>query len=108
MFQDWEKKIEGNPQVSSHLLWDINPAEIDWYAMKKLIVQRVLERGTVEDFYAIFRLYGGIEGVREIIKEIPAVLSPRDETFALRVFHLKKEDLQCYTRKRLREEHLNS
>jgi hypothetical protein len=108
MFQDWEKKTKGNRTISVHLLWDINRTNIDWQAMRKLVVQRVIERGTEEDFYAIFDLYGGIEGVREIVKEIPAVLSPKDETFALRVFHLKKEDLQCYTRKRLREEHLNS
>ena len=108
MFQDWEKKVKGKPAVSAHLLWDIDHAKIDWQAMRKLVVQRVIERGTEEDFYAIFSLYGGIEGVREIVKEIPAILSPKDETFALHVFRLKKEDLQCYTRKRLREEHLNS
>jgi hypothetical protein len=68
----------------------MDPAENDLYTMKRLVVQRVIERGTMEDFYAIFKLYGGIEGVKEIIKEIPAILSPRDETFALRVFHRKK------------------
>jgi hypothetical protein len=35
-------------------------------------------------------------------------MNPIDEAFVLHVFHLKKEDLQCYTRKQLRENYLNS
>ena len=34
-------------------------------------MQRILERGWLEDYYTGFNLYGGIEGFREIIKEIP-------------------------------------
>lgn len=58
-------------------------------------------------YYTGFNLYGGIEGFREIIKEIP-FLSPRDMNFACIVFDLKKEDLKCYTRKLSRERLLNS
>ena len=75
---------------------------------EKIVVQRVIERGNESDFYAIFKLYGGLKGVREIIKQIPSVFSPRNEAFILAVFDLKKEDLICYERKRLREQHLNS
>jgi len=111
MFQDWKEKIKNNPTVSSHLLWDVNISNMsadDWLKMKKLIVQRVIERGNESDFYAIFKLYGGPKGVREIIKQIPSVFTPRNEAFILTVFNLKKEDLVCYERKRLREQHLNS
>jgi hypothetical protein len=108
MFQDWKEKIQENPQLSPHLLWDIDQSNMDLDAMKKLIVQRVIERGWENDYYAIFKLYGGIDGVKQIIKELPVVLSPKDEAFVLSVFKLKKEDLQCYIRKQLREKHLNS
>ena len=70
-------------------------------------VQRIIERGWLKDFYAAFKLYGGIEGFREIIKEVPS-LSARDMNFVCVVFDLKKEDLKCYTRKLLRDQHLNS
>ena len=60
-----------------------------------------------KDFYAAFKLYGGIEGFREIIKEVPS-LSPRDMNFVCVVFNLKKEELKCYTRKLLRDRLLNS
>jgi hypothetical protein len=111
MFQEWESKIKDNPQVAKHLLWDVNTSNLsdeDWYNMRKLVVQRVIERGDENDFYAIFKLYGGPKGVREIIKQIRVVLSPEDEAFVRTVFNLKKEDLICYERKRLRELHLNS
>jgi len=111
MFQDWKTRIKDNPQVSEWLLWDINTSKMtaeSWQRMKLFVVQRVIELGKENDYYAIFRLYGGPEGVREIIKQIRSVLHPKDEAFVRTVFNLKKEDLICYERKRLREKHLNS
>ena len=106
MFQDWKTKIKDNPQVSLHLLWDVDKSQIDWDKMKYFVVQRVIERGDVDDFYAIFRLYGGPEGVREIVKKLPAFYDPRDEALARVLFDLKKKDLECYKRLRLRKERL--
>jgi hypothetical protein len=111
MFNDWKEKIQDNPQIFKGLLWDVNTSNMtdeDWQAMKLLVVQRVIERGDENDFYAIFKLYGGPEGVREIIKQIRAVLDPVDENFIRVIFDLKKEDLICYERKRLRNIYLSS
>ncbi|MDR1884189.1 MAG: hypothetical protein LBR26_15620 [Prevotella sp.] len=108
MFDDWKEKIKDNPEVSRHLLWEYDFDRIDWEEMKYTVVQRVIERGWMNDFYAIFRLYGGIAGVREIIKDLPEFQNPKDLSFVCNVFNLKKEDLLCYTRKRLREIHINS
>jgi hypothetical protein len=68
----------------------------------------VIERGWENDYYAVFNLYGGVKGVREMIKEISGQLHPKDEAFVCAVFNLKKEDLQCYTKKRLKAERLTS
>ena len=111
MFNDWKERIKENPQVNKSLLWDMKTSDMtdeDWQYMKLLVVERVIERGCENDYYAIFRLYGGPKGVREIIKQIRKVLDPVDEAFVRMVFNLKKEDLICYERKRLRELHLNS
>jgi len=107
MFHDWKDKIRNNPQLSPHLLWDINQSKIDWESMKTFIVQRVVERGDKDDFYAIFQLYGGPAGVREIVKKT-SFYDPRDEAMARVIFNLNKNDLECYKQKRLREKHLNS
>jgi len=111
MFQDWKDRIKDNPKVFEGLLWDVNTSEMtdeDWQNMKLLVVQRVIELGKENDYYAIFKLYGGPKGVREIIKQIRSVFSPVDEAFVRTVFNLKKDDLICYERKRLREKLLNS
>ncbi|WP_455620796.1 DUF6922 domain-containing protein [Parabacteroides sp.] len=105
IFDDYKKY--GACSVSPSLLWEYDLSDFDWWKSRKIVVQRILERGWLEDYYAGFNLYGGIEGFREIIKEIP-FLSPRDMNFACIVFDLKKEDLKCYTRKLLRERLLNS
>jgi len=111
MFDDWEERMKDNPQVSKVLLWDVNPSKLtddDLQRMKLLVVQRVIELGNESDYYAIFKLYGGKDGVREIIKQIRSMFSPIDEAFVRTVFNLKREDLICYERKRLREAYLNS
>lgn len=103
-----EYKKHGNIySISPTLLWEYDLSNFDWWKSRKIVVQRVLERGWLNDYYAAFHLYGGIEGFREIIKELPH-LNPREMNFACTVFNLKKEELQCYTRKRYREQLFNS
>lgn len=104
---DGYKEFTGDASVSPSLLWEYDLSRFDWWRMRKVVVQRIIERGWLNDFYAAFRLYGGIEGFREIIKEVP-ILSSRDMNFVCIVFDLKKEELKCYTRKLLREQLLNS
>lgn len=93
--------------LSPSLLWDYDLSCFDWWKSRKIVVQRVVERGWLSDYFAAFDLYGGIEGFRQIIKELPH-LSSRDMNFVCIAFDLKKEELSCYTRKLLREQRLSS
>jgi len=92
-----------NPQINNVLLWDYDLTSFDWTAMRKIVVQRVIERGREEDYLAIFSLYGGIESVRQIIKDEVPWLSPKDMSFVCKIFMLEKEDLKCYIRQQLKE-----
>ena len=96
-----------NPQINKALLWDYDLSSLDFAAMRRVIVQRVIERGREEDFLAIFNLYGGIEGVRQIIRDEVLWLEPKDMSFASKTFGLKKEDLKCYIRAQSRAKLLN-
>ncbi len=80
----------------------------DWEKCKQIVVERVIERGMDQDFYTIFRMYGGVEGVREIAKNIKHFRWPWDANFVSMVFDIKQEDMLCYKRKQLREALLNS
>ena len=79
-------------RIRESLLWEYDLSRFDWQAMRLIVVQRVVERGRMEDFYALLNMYG-IEGVRESIKEIP-VMSPKDMSFVCSVFDIKKEELK--------------
>ena len=105
IFDDWREKDIKN--ISRSLLWEYDLNNFDWNDMKVVVMQRVIERGWMDDFYAAINIYGGIDKVREIIKNIP-VLSEKDMNFVCAIFKLKKEDLKCYTRKQLREQLLSS
>lgn len=106
IFSDWRQKSKGL-QVSKSLLWEYDLTRFDWQRFRVIVMHRVVERGTMNDFYAAIRLYGGIAKVREIIKEIPT-LSDIDMNFVCSVFGLRKEQLRCYTRRLSRERLLNA
>lgn len=92
--------------VRSSLLWEYSIEDVDYDSMKTLIVQRVIERGRTEDFYAIINRFG-IEEIKNTIKQIP-YLSDKDIAFVCAIFELKKEDLKCYSKKQSKHQHWNS
>lgn len=103
LFSDWKNH---HTTISTSLLWEYDINTFDWNAMQSIVVQRVIERGWMDDFYAAIRIYKGINNFKNIIKQIP-VLSDKDAQFVCAVFNLKKEELKCYTRKQSRERRLN-
>lgn len=101
--------MEGNEHkypINPALLWEYDLEKFDWEKGKTIVVQRVIERGRKEDYEAAYRLYGGKEGFREILKEVP-YFSPIDLNFVCIYYDLEKEELKCYTRKLSREAHLS-
>lgn len=99
-------KLYPKAQIRKTLLWEYNLDQFNWTDMRIVVVQRVIERGRIEDFYALLNLYGP-NGVNDAIKQIP-YLNPKDLSFVCSVFNLKKEDLKCYTKQQSRIQHWNS
>lgn len=71
-----------------------------------MVVQRVIERGRITDFYAALNLYG-MKSFKEAVKNIP-YLNKKDINFVCTVFGIKKEDLKCYTHIQFHPKHWNS
>ncbi len=44
--------------LSNRLYWDVDPSSLDWEKDMPLIVIRVVERGTIEEWRTILRKYG--------------------------------------------------
>ena len=109
MWSNWENEVKQQDiTIPKHLLWDMDLEHFDVQENKKIVVQRVIEDGLPEDYNIIFSLYGGIEGVREIIKQIHHFRYAQDIAFVCAAFGLKKEELECYKRQQLRKQLLNS
>jgi len=79
------------------LLWDVDPETIDPQAMARTIVQRVIQRGSKEDWAAMLAYYGRPR-VQEIVETVP-YMSDAAITAVCQFFHIEKETLRCYQRK---------
>lgn len=101
-----DKYKPGSHSINYSLLWEYDIDNFDWHNSKSLVVQRVIELGEPEDYYAAFDLYDGIEGFREIIKTLP-YLSDIDINFVCLFFNLKREELRCCTRRQSSQKHWN-
>lgn len=101
-FDDWDWKNHKPEKISKTILWeyDTESPEWNWDEKATIVVKRVFELGLPEDYWAMFQLYGGPDGVREIVKRIPS-LEPRLVAFACVVFGLKRKELVCCQKKRL-------
>ena len=99
-------KYHTNAALRPSLLWEYDLTHFDYDKMRTVVVERVLERGRRDDFYAILNLYG-LHGVKEALKEVP-YMNDRDMNFACLAFGLKKEDMKCYKNKLSRQQHFNS
>jgi ribosomal protein L30E len=55
--------------LSDRLFWDVNPKSLDWEKDIALIVTRVLERGTLEEWKTIVKKYG-LNKIVDVAKNI--------------------------------------
>jgi hypothetical protein len=77
------------------LFWDSDLSQIDLEHHAHKIIIRVLERGTLEDWYEIKRIYG-----KERIKQEALVARSLDKyalAFCSGYFDIPKEQFRCYT-----------
>ncbi len=90
-------------QLSRTLFWDTDYDKIDWEKNAPYVVDRVLQRGTLEEFKAILTFYGR-ERMREIIKNL-RYMDKRPMHFASVYFDIPLEEMRCYKLKQLNLSH---
>jgi hypothetical protein len=93
MFFDDHKEFP-HAHINQSLLWEYDTNRFDFQKEMQLVVQRVIERGTSEDFYAMYNLYG-VEAVEESIKRIPS-FSQRELEFINNVLGIPYSTLAAY------------
>jgi hypothetical protein len=87
-------------------LWEYDMQGFDFEQMRNIVVQRVVERGWHNDWYAALNMYG-VDGVVAAIKEVP-YLNAKDMNFVCVIFDIPLSQLKCNQRKLSKPLHWNS
>ncbi len=82
---------------SPHLFWDVRQGSVDVEKHQRLLVERVIQRGSLSDLSLLEQLYS-----RDII--LPAIrqidwLNDKDMAFVNVYFGIPFSELKCYTKK---------
>lgn len=90
---------------SPHIFWDVNIHKLDVSRSKRLIVQRVLDYGLMEDWKVLLKMYG----VSEISKTAVSLreIDKKSASFVALLSKIPLEKFVCFTSKQSIPEHLN-
>jgi hypothetical protein len=89
--------------LRKELFWDIDFDKIDLTKHRRIIIERVLTLGTLDEFRFLLKSYAEQTLVDEI-KQI-GYLDPKTLNFVVNFFPVEKTQLKCYTRKQLTDQH---
>lgn len=83
------------PIFDRRIFWDVDFDKLDYDAKWKFVIERVFERGDVDDIRQCRRYYGD-DRVTEAL--LAAKFLPLDTThFVSSLFNIPLEDFRCYT-----------
>jgi hypothetical protein len=99
-----DNKINGarRPNLPRWLFWEFRYDEMNWQYSYFTVIERILDRGSVEEIEELIRYYGR-KRVLRVLKIEPIYLMDHSIERACAYFHLKPEELVCYKRKRSRK-----
>jgi hypothetical protein len=87
------------------LFWDIEYEKLDIGKHKRIIIERVLSLGNLEEFFFLLNQYD-IKALLNVIKQI-GYLDPKTTSFVVSFFKIDRKELRCFTKKQLTETHWN-
>lgn len=102
-FREMEKPDK--PLLDKRIFWDVKFEELDYNKYANFIIERVFERGDVEDIRQTRRFYGD-EKVGEALT-MAKWLSVATLSLAKAVLGNKNEDYRCYTLKQSNPKHFD-
>jgi hypothetical protein len=94
-----------NLSIRKELFWDVDPTHLDQVKNKRLIIDRIISYGNLSELLEILNYYGKDTVVEEIKKL--GYLDPKTLEFVITFFEIRKEELQCFTKKQSAKAHWN-
>jgi len=92
-----DKKNIAKPNLPKRLFWDTPFDTIDWKKAYRTIIERVVERGTPDEWKEMIRFYGEQRVIDVLKNEVPYLPKYAIEEVCT-YFHIEKGDLSCYIR----------
>jgi len=84
--------------LSPHLFWDVDTAQVEWQKSANHIIEKVLIYGVLKDWKIINEVYD-----RDKIKEVSKSIRSMDDVtlnFLCTIYQLQAEDFRCYRLRR--------
>lgn len=92
-------------KISKYLFWDTNYSEIDWQKNARYVIERVLTRGTLEDWKSLKEFYGLNKIKEEIVNS--RSLDKITLNFCSDFFQIPKAQFRCYIKAQSSQTPLN-
>lgn len=82
---------------SPHLFWDVDAGTLNPERNRKLIVERVIQRGSRADLQKLLSLYSKPE-IADVLKQV-TWLNEKDMAFVHVFFDIPYSELKCYSKR---------
>ena len=86
-------------QLNNAYFWDVDITNLDEKKSKRLIIERVLNYGNLNEIKLIKNFYG-IKEIRSTLCKL-SYIDPKTLNFISLLFQVPKTKFKCYTRKQL-------
>ena len=92
------------PNLPKRLFWEFKYEEMDWEKNYITVINRVVERGSPEEWQEMLRFYGE-KKVKDTLKNKTTYLTDLAIKEVCDYFKLNPEELKCYIRKQSMPQH---
>lgn len=91
--------------LRKELFWDIDFNKLNSDTHKRIIIERILSLGNLNEFHFLLKTYN----TKELISVILQIgyLDPKTMSFVVSFFNISKNKLKCYTQKQSAPPHWN-
>jgi hypothetical protein len=87
------------PILSKQAFWDVDMDNIDYVKNARHVIEKVVDRGTLEDFVELRKFYGDLKIKKEIVNA--SWIGDKEIYFCCSIFNLIPTDFKCYLKKQL-------
>lgn len=90
-------------QINPRYFWDVNISDLDEKKSKRLIIERIINLGKLDEIKLVISQYGKDEVIRTICNL--NYLDPKTLNFFSLLFGVPKKKFICYKRRQLTPQH---